>query len=253
MILIHSQSFPHYGLERFFEFAKKAGFDGVEIMVNENFDTQNPEYLKKLEKRFDLPIKAFSLPHKQEEEFVEVFQDTVKEFSGTYMNLSSPQSFAFKYKKWMENIVPKLCKKYNLKINRRNVPFQLMFGMIPERTENTLYSLREKGHVCLDISALWVNKEDIMRTVPYLGDKLRHIYLSNVQKNIPYSSLLTGILPLESFLTKLAQNRYSGLFTLKISPKALHEGNDEKVLEILKESKSFFDEYFTKKREQIDK
>lgn len=46
MLLLSSQSFPRYGLERFFDFAKKAGYKGVEISVNANYDTQNVEYLK---------------------------------------------------------------------------------------------------------------------------------------------------------------------------------------------------------------
>lgn len=246
MLLLHSQSFPHYGLERFFEFAQKVGFDGVEISVNENFDTQNAEYLKKLEKRYNMPIRAFSLPHKKEENFIEAFENVVKEFPKAHLNLASPQSFSFKYKRWIENMVPKLCKKYDLKLNRRNAPFQLIFGMIPERTENSLFSLREKGSVCLDLSALWASKQEIMRSIGFLNEKMRFVYLSNVNRNVPYAPLPVGVLPLESFLTKLAQNRYQGHFSLKINPRELHEGDDEKVIEVLKESKEFFDEYYTK-------
>lgn len=246
MILLSSQSFPHYGLERFFQFAKETGFEGIEITVNENFDTQNPEYLKSLSERFELPIRAFSMPHKKEDNFYEAFQRTVREFPRTSLNLATPQNFSFGYKKWMENIVPKLCQKYDLRLNRRNVTSKLMFGMIPDRVDNSLFSLREKGHVCLDLSALWMTKEEPMRTVDFLSDKLRHVYLSNVFKNIPYSPLPAGVLPLESFLKKLAQIHFSGDFTLVISPKSLQEGNDEKMVETLKDSRDFFDNYFTK-------
>ncbi|MCF7831077.1 sugar phosphate isomerase/epimerase [Candidatus Gracilibacteria bacterium] len=245
MLLLHSQSFPHYGLERFFQFAKDAGFDGVEIMINENFDTQSPSYLKKLEERFGLPIKAFSLPSKKEEELYMAFQETVKEFNDVVLNLTTPQSFAFKYKKWINNTVPQLCQKCNLRLNFRNAPAQMMLGMIPQRNDNSLFSLKEKGHVCLDLSALWANKEEIMKPIGFLGDKLRHVYLSNVHKNLAYSPLPTGVLPLESFLRKLAQMHYSKDFTLVLSPSSLHEGEDAKLLEILKESKQFFADFFT--------
>jgi len=114
MILLSTQSFPHYGLERFFAFAKEAGFGGVEITVNENFDTQNPEYLKSLSERFGLPIRAFSMPHKKEDSFYEAFQHTVREFPRVSLNLATPQNFSFGYKKWMEEVVPKLCQKYDL-------------------------------------------------------------------------------------------------------------------------------------------
>jgi sugar phosphate isomerase/epimerase len=109
-----------------------------------------------------------------------------------------------------------------------------------------MFSLREKGRVCLDLSALWANKEEPMRTIEFLGDHLKHVYLSNVHRNIPYSPLPAGILPLESFLKKLAQKHFKGDFTVVISPKNLHEGDDEKLLEILVESKEYFEKYFTK-------
>jgi sugar phosphate isomerase/epimerase len=246
MLLLSSQSFPHYGLERFFDFAKKAGFDGVEITINGNFDTQSPKYLKTLEKRFGIPIKAFSMPQKSEGEYFAAYQLTVREFPRTTLNLSSPQSFSFGYKKWMEEIVPKLSQKYDLQFNRRNVQAKAMFGLLPDRPENSMFSLREKGRVCLDLSALWANKEEPMRTIEFLGDHLKHVYLSNVHRNIPYSPLPAGILPLESFLKKLAQKHFKGDFTVVISPKNLHEGDDEKLLEILVESKEYFEKYFTK-------
>jgi len=246
MLLLSSQSFPHYGLERFFNFAKKAGFDGVEITINGNFDTQNPEYLKELEERFKMPIKAFSMPQKSEGEYFAAYQHTVREFTQVSLNLSSPQSFSFGYKKWVDEVIPKLCQKYDLYLNRRNVKTKAMFGVLPDRPENSMFSLREKGRVCLDLSALWANKEESMRTVEFLGDNLHHVYLSNVHRNIPYSPLPAGILPLESFLKKLAQKHFKGNFTMVISPRNLHEGNDKKIIEILKESREYFDKYFTK-------
>ncbi len=244
MLLLHSQSFPHYGLDRFFEFAKKAGFDGVEIAITDNFDTQNVEYLKRLEGRYGVPIKSFSMPQNLEEKVFEAFQKTVKEFPNTILNLSMPQSFAFRYKKWMENVVPKLAAKYDLKVNYRNVIFQMSFGIIPDRIGNSLYTLRETGRICLDLSALWSSKQEIMRTIDFLGESLKSVYLSNVHKSVPYSRLETGVLPIESFLTKLSKQQFQGHFILKLSPKSLHEGEDENLLQALKESKEFFEKYF---------
>ena len=79
MLLFHTDNLPHHGLERVFEFAKKAGFDGVEVGINGNLDTHNPEYLKTLEKRFKIPIKAFSLSIRDEEKLMKV--------SITFLNL----------------------------------------------------------------------------------------------------------------------------------------------------------------------
>ncbi len=244
MLFITSQSFPHYGLERFFKFAKDLEVDGVEILINSNFDTQDPEYLKELEQRFEMPIKAFSLPSKGADRFIDAFEKVVSKFEGTTINLSSPEILSFHYKKWMQNSVPQLCKRFRLKLNRITVPMETFLGILPARDESSLHMLRQKGDVAVDLSALWKNSEDIMRVPDFLRDKMKLVYLSNVRNGSMYSSLPIGILPVESFLTKLSRDNFRGDFIIKISPKNLHEGDWERMEEVMKDSKDFFKKYF---------
>ena len=244
MLLISSESFPNYGLENFFLFAKKAGYDGVEIVVNENFDSQNPEYLKQLQQRVGLPILAFGITRKMEGKYTEAFQNVVRNFPGATLNLSPPATLSFQYKEWMTKIAPRLAKKYDLALCRKNMPAENLFGMLPSRTENSLYALRQAGDVCLDLSALWKNNEEIIRTIAFLGDSLQHIYLSNVHQNVPYCPPQNGILPVESFLTKLAQMHYRKNFTMKIAPGQLAPGKEDETIRILVESREFFQKYF---------
>lgn len=244
ILLLSSQSFPHYSLDRVFSFAKKAGYDAMEIQINANFDSQDAEYLKTLEKRHDIPIKSFSLPDMISKELLKSFQDTVKEFPNAMLNLAPPQSFSFTYKKWFELIAPKLLQKYDLRLNLRNMPLNLILGMIPSNSENSLHLLREQGSVCLDVSAIWSSKQDLMKAVTFLGESLKCVYLSNVNKNVPYERLESGVLPLESFLTKLAQRGYHGAFVVHLSPKAMGEGDIKKINEVLIDSKMFIEKYF---------
>jgi len=246
MFLLTSQSFPHYGLERFFKFAKELGVDGVEILINSNFDTQDPEYLKELEERFKMPIKAFTLPSKGADKFINSFERVVSHFEGATVNLASPEVLSFSYKKWMENSIPQLCKRFRLNLNRITMPTETIMGIIPARNEASLHMLRQKGNVAADLSALWKSNEDVMRVPDFLRDKMKLVYLSNVRNGSMYSSLPIGILPVESFLTKLARDDYRGDFILKISPRNLHEGDIEKMMDIVKESKEFFEKYFKK-------
>lgn len=247
MILLHSKSFPHYGLDRFFEIASKAGYEGVEIMVSENFDTQNAAYIKTLEKRHNIQVRAFTITEKVTLNLLQGFVNMVREFPLVTLNLFLPQSFSFTYKKWFERTLPKVCQKYNLRLNYRNMPIDFMFGIIPKNSENSLNSLRERGNVCLDISAVWSGKQDVMRTISFLREKLKSVYLSNVDKNRPYSRLENGIMPIESFLTKLKQENYREDLVLGVSAKQLHEGDDEKMIQALKESKAFIERYFSDK------
>jgi sugar phosphate isomerase/epimerase len=46
-IVLSSGSLYHYGLNRFFEIAKKAGFDSIELCLDSRIDNQDPTYVKK--------------------------------------------------------------------------------------------------------------------------------------------------------------------------------------------------------------
>ena len=245
MLLFHTDNLPRHGLERIFELAVKAGFDGIEIGVNQNLDTQNPGYLKELSDRHNLPIKAFSLDVKHDEALLKAYQSTVREFGGCTLNLHPPGSFSFKYQRWLNEIAPKLAKKYRHQLCFRNLPHESMLGMIPKRKHNNLDALKEKGSVCLDLTASALSNEDIMQALNTRKSKMRHVYVSNLHRHAPYSMPDRGILPLESFLTKLAQNDFRGDFTLRVAARHLQEGNEEVTLQKMKEACAFFSQYFT--------
>jgi sugar phosphate isomerase/epimerase len=252
MLLSHSDNLPHHGLERTFELAKKAGFDGMEIGINQNVDTHNPEYLKSLEARYQMPIKAFSLSEKKDETLIKVFQGTVREFENCTLNLHTASSFAFKYQRWLKEIAPRLAKKYKHRLCFRNLPPEMMMGVIPKRRANNLDALKNQGLVCLDLTALALSNNDIMQAITILKGKMKHIYLSNVYRRTPYSLPDRGVLPVESFLTKLAKLGYSANFTVKVSGRTLQEGNEEMTLQKMKDTVAFYDKYFNQDGQTLE-
>ena len=250
MLLFHTDNLPYHGLERVFEFAKKAGYDGIEVGINGNYDTHNSEYLKTLEKRFKIPIKAFSMDIKQEEKWIKAYQETVRDFKDVTMNLHAGSSLSFKYQKWLTEIAPKIAKKYNLTLCRRNLPFESFLGFLPKRKNNTLRALKAQGNVCVDMTALALSNEDIMRAIESLGAHLKHTYLSNVYRHMPYSLPNKGVLPVESFLTKLAKIGYRGNFTMYVAGSEFNEGNDDLTIKRMIEARKFFEKYFVDELEK---
>ncbi len=244
MLLFHSDNLPHHGLERIFELAKEAGFDGMEICISQNVDTHNPEYLKNLETRYQLPIKAFSLSKKNDEALIKVYQGTVREFKNCTLNLHNASSFSFKYQRWLKEIAPRLAKKYQHRLCFRNLPPESIMGFIPKRRSNNLDALKNQGLVCLDLTALALSNNDIMQAITILKGKMKHIYLSNVYRRTPYSLPGRGILPIESFLTKLAKLGYSSNFTVKVSGRTLQEGNEDMTMQKMKDTVAFYKKYF---------
>ena len=50
---------------------------------------------------------------------------------------------------------------------------------------------------------------------------------------------------MESFLTKLKQDKYPGAISIKILPKHVHAGDDDEVIESLEKAKKYYDKYYT--------
>ncbi len=61
-VVFSTGSLHPFGLERVFGWAAEAGFDGVEVMMDDRWDTHQPAYLAGLVERHELPILALHPP-----------------------------------------------------------------------------------------------------------------------------------------------------------------------------------------------
>jgi sugar phosphate isomerase/epimerase len=65
VLLLSTSSLHGYGIHRVFDFAKKSGFDGLDISLNSvQHDMWDEDYLKYLSDSFDLPILSITAPSK---------------------------------------------------------------------------------------------------------------------------------------------------------------------------------------------
>lgn len=55
-ILLSTGALYNYGLNRFFEFAARAGYDGIELIIGDSWDNRDPKYIRKLEKEFKIKV-----------------------------------------------------------------------------------------------------------------------------------------------------------------------------------------------------
>jgi len=62
MIALSSGSLYNYGTARVFELAAQAGYDGMEVLVDQRWDTRHPAYLRRLSDDYGLPILAVHNP-----------------------------------------------------------------------------------------------------------------------------------------------------------------------------------------------
>ena len=62
VIALSTGSLYTYGTARVFELAARAGYDGVEVLVDHRRDTHQPGYLRRLVAEFAQPIVALHSP-----------------------------------------------------------------------------------------------------------------------------------------------------------------------------------------------
>lgn len=247
MIALHSSSLHKYGLNRIFEFAKEAGYDAIEIQVDKNnYDTQNAEYIKKLSNEFDLLIVALHAPENGTQKSVEHVVDMAIYLKCPVVVVSSPKLTDFKYTRWLKKEAPLLRKKKHIELALSNSGGKTLLGFLPERALNNVADLKKFGRVSLDTSMTSSKKQDLIRFYEKLRKLIVHIHLSNVRRRKEYSLPNDGILPLESFLKKLKDNKYEGAISIRVRPAELDAGDDEKVIKKLKKVKKFVEDYFGK-------
>ncbi len=246
MILLCTESLKGYGLNRIFELTKTAGYDGIDLSVDfGEFDTFNTEYIKKLVQEYGLPVHAVSAPQQIANKKIQEIVAMAKDIGAKVVILQPPKILEFKLTSWIKNDIPKLREKYFMSIALENAPSGTLLGFIPEHALGSAQDLKDFKHVCLDTARIGEQRKDLMRAYTYLKQFLVHIHLSNLYHGKKYAPPQEGIMPLESFLTKLKQDRYPGAISIKILPKHLHAGTDEEVIEELQKAKKYYDKYYT--------
>lgn len=245
MLAICSDSFKGYGLNRVFEFVKKAGFDGIDLNIDpKNFDSLDADYIKNLIDQYQLPVLAISTPITGSAKKIQSAIDMAQILGTKVIIVQPPKIFDFQYATWLKNEIPKIRQKENISIALENAPSETFLGIFPEHSMNNVIDLKKFKHVCIDTTRIATKKEDLIRIYKTLKPFLVHVHLSNVKNGTPYSLPQSGILPIESFLTKLKQDGFPGTISMKINPKFLDLGSDKKTLQALAELKEFYETYF---------
>ena len=247
MIALSTDSLRGYGLNRIFAFIKEAGYDGADLYIDpRDFDTQDGEYVKELITQYNLPVLSIQTSQNATANDVVAALDMAKKIGTKVVIVQPPKMFNFKYIKWLTNEVPKIRQREEISIALENASAETFLGIIPEHALNNLNELKKFKHAAIDTTRVAQKKDDLIRVFNILRKYLVHVHVSNVKKGKGYALPDEGILPLESFLSKLKQDGYRGTISFKINPKSMHAGEDEKVKKSLEDCKKFYEKYYVK-------
>ncbi len=245
MFVLSTDSLKGYGLNRIFQFAKEAGYDGLDLAINpQDYDTQNPEYVKSLCDQYQIPVVAIQTPAHGTPKKINMAVEMAKTINCKIIVIQPPKLLELKFIQWLKREIPKIRQKENISIALENAPSSNFLGILPGHAMDNLSAMKEFKHACIDTSRVAQKKQDIIRVYRALHKYIVHMHLSNVRGSQLYHLPDKGVLPLESLLSKMKQEDYPGAFSLKTHPKHLNAGDDEKVVETLKQAKKFYEKYF---------
>ncbi len=256
MLLVSTSSLSGYGLHRIFWFVKKANYDWIDLVLTKNnFDAWSPDYINSLIEEFNVPVLSITAPNRGlDEKKVDIIINIAKKIWAQNITFFPPY-VTDKNTTWYTKYLSKIKRDTHLSISIANVEPKFIFFIIPEYKNASLLEIKRiTGDTALDLWSIDSSSGlDILKAQKHLWSSLKNIYFSD--KHWPKKNILPGLagggtsyLPLESFLMKLRASWYWAFITLKISPREMWVGTEEKVLQNLEYFKWYYKKHFLEEK-----
>ena len=269
--ILSTGSLYNYSIDRVFALAAEAGFDGIEMMVDNRWDTRQADYLKQVASDHALPIHAVHSPFNRncrgwgETEFAAITRtaELAAELGAqvvvhhlpmrvglAFLQTSSriirlPNLFDSghrDYVDWLNGSYQALQASTGVLLCIENMPAARVLGMRfnpaiwNARSRGTLDQIARFPHITLDTTHLGTWGLDPLEAYKQWGERVKHIHLSNFDGS-EHRRPEDGSLRLDAFLARLAADRYRYSISLELQPDALEAGApDEKVVALLRGS-----------------
>jgi sugar phosphate isomerase/epimerase len=256
-----------YGIDRCFELAAAAGFDGMEVMADRRWDTRQPAYLLRLADRESLPIVAVHVPLETDaasgwpNDTPGRIRETllVAEAVGAAVvihhlplrfrtfwlilgrhRLPLPLPGQDAYQRWLLEEYVRLQGTTRVTLCIENMPAFRKFGLgVNLQRWNHPAEIVRFPHLTLDTTHLGTWGMDPAEVYDQLGGRVRHVHLSNFDDK-EHRRPEAGRLCLDRFLARLSADGYTGAVSLEMSPDALNAGQpDAEVVGLLTRSLAY--------------
>jgi sugar phosphate isomerase/epimerase len=242
-VVFSTGSLHPFGLERIFGWAAEAGFDGIEVMMDDRWDTHQPAYLADLVEKHGLPILALHPPIYQgawrlgREETLVRSARLARRVSCPLVVAHPPPSGS-PLRRWAAG--PLAAAREDATVAVENMPANSpgFFGVrrgschLPEHLSGV-------GDVTLDTSHVGASGVDLLAAREALAGQLRHVHLSDsnlVVGKDDHRLPGKGRLPLKPFLAALAADGYPGAVSLELKPWPLGTPDPEVILARMREA-----------------
>ncbi len=278
MIVLSTGSLYNYGLERVFGIAAATGFDGVEVLIDDRWDTRQPAYLRRLSSRYNLPIAALHNPFVSRvagwpseqlgrlERTVALAQalevpvvvahlpfrvyGLIAQVHGFgYRNLMLPLPIPWRrrepyYHALRDGRLQEMEAASGVTIAVENMPARRLWRWRASMTWfNTPREMTRFAHVTLDTTHLGTWGLEPVTVYEELKERIAHIHLANFDGR-EHRSPPDGHLKLDLLLQRMAQDGYQGAISVEGHPNAFEAEDEAKCRVALARALSFCRAHF---------
>lgn len=251
-LLLSTDTLWWCGLDLIFDVAQEAWFDWLDLALWKNFDAWNVSYVKKLVRKYDMPIKVIQTSANLNKKEIDKALDLCEALNIDTININAPKFFDYKTYNFIKDNL-EIYKKANPDIVFSIInPQDTKFFAVPipkYRFSNIVEIIKKYGcNLWLDISNIdeELFEDDFLRKISSFVPYISTIYLSDKNKSWKGHIILwDGILKLPTFLKKLKTNRYNRYFSIKFDMWKLDLVDNDKVQLLLKKTISYFKENYT--------
>ena len=171
-----------------FMIAKEIGYEGIDLALWNNFDAWNIDYVKKLVKSYELPIKIIQTSENLNKKELNYAIELALELKVENVVVNPPKYYNRKATNFIKENLPAYQKHYpKIKFSLRNPPTTLLLNLLPQYAFTNISEIFKtmKLYVALDISNLEEEKFDniLIRKLPTLLPYVKVIYLSDKDRS----------------------------------------------------------------------
>jgi sugar phosphate isomerase/epimerase len=232
-------------LDDAFPLFAETGFDGIELMVTSDPDTQDADRVRALAEDHALPVLAVHAPFllmarrvwgREPIGKIERAVELALAVGAPLVVVHPPYRWQTSYRRWVDEHLSDTAAERGVRIAVENMFPMRVRGRSVARfhARQSLEDLGGFPDVTLDTSHLAVSGLDLVETISRLGDRLAHVHLSNNagkgwDSHLPLDQ---GVLDLGPFLEALARRGFAGAISLEIDLRG-HLDDDQALRRIL--------------------
>ena len=247
-VIFSTGSLYPFGLDRIYAWISEAGYDGVEIMMDERWDTHQEDYLRDLVERHGVPILALHPPLRRGAWGLGS-EVTLVRVAGLARRMDVPVVVAHPpppgrpLQSWKAGALRE-AREQGVVVAVENMPRSRAGGLFRVRRKSCYLPehLADVGEVTLDTSHAGASKVDLLRAHSVLAAQLRHVHLSDSNLEVGRDEHRLpgkGRLPLKPLLAALGASGYTGAVCLELKPWPLGTPDPETILERMRAALRF--------------